>query len=98
MTTGASIVWSLVDDFVLSSVTNNHASRPPVMMTLMIVKIGGFLLRLPLRTSLVLLSFSHERASLDRLRLRRFLILFGPFVGDEISGIGRMLEEWLSGI
>ena len=63
------------------------------MMMLMIVKIGGFLLRLPLRTSLGLLSFSHERSSLDRLRLRRFLILFGPFVGDETSGIGRMPDE-----
>lgn len=94
MTIGASSVESLLGAFVRSSVTNNQANSPPVMMLMMIVKIGGFLLCLPLRKSRGPLSFSHERSSLDRLRLRRFLILLGPFVGDETSGIGRMFEEW----
>jgi hypothetical protein len=60
---------------------------------MMIVKIGGFLLCLPLRKSRGPLSFSHDRWSMDRLRLRRFLILLGPFAGGETFGIGRMLEE-----
>ncbi|MCX6846078.1 MAG: hypothetical protein NTU84_05870 [Verrucomicrobia bacterium] len=76
----ASTTGLLVGGATRLFVKKSNASRPPRIKVLMIMKIDGIRLRRPLRISLERLSFSQERSSLDRLLLRRFLILFGSFV------------------